>query len=194
LGSALSIAFAKGFLLPKISGAQSEDAAPTELLRALQDRLLMQPEHDLKIGFLLALIDTGERRSAVCADERLSAASAQIRRDPRTPAEQGEQIRSFSSVYRAEEVIDLIEGELEVNRGDTILITTDGLERNISKAGDSHGDGREPRPFLTSILDRCGPEQFDQQFALQSGLQRELQSGINRVAKKNHERPESRMI
>jgi hypothetical protein len=41
----------------------------------------------------------------------------------RTPAEHGEQIRSFSSVYRARRrVIELIEGELEVNRGDTILI------------------------------------------------------------------------
>ena len=184
LGSALSIAFAKGFLLPKISGAQSEDAAPTELLRALQDRLLMQPEHDLKIGFLLALIDTGERRVRYARTGDYPRLRLKSGATLRTPAEQGEQIRSFSSVYRAEEVIDLIEGELEVNRGDTILITTDGLERNISKPGDSQETDASLDHFLTSILDRCEPEQAGQQSGQQSGLQRELQSGINRVAKR----------
>ena len=185
LGSALSIAFAKGFLLPKISGAQSEDAAPTELLRALQDRLLMQPEHDLKIGFLLALIDAGERRVRYARTSDYPRLRLKSGATLRTPAEQGEQIRSFSSVYRAEEVIELIEGELEVNRGDTILITTDGLERNISKAGDARDADASLDHFLASILDRCGPGQTAGQTAgQQSDLQRDLQSGINRVAKR----------
>lgn len=181
LGSALSIAFAKGFLLPKISGAQSEDAAPTELLRALQDRLLMQPEHDLKIGFLLALIDAGERRVRYARTSDFPRLRLKSGATLRTPAEQGEQIKSFSSVYRAGEVIELIEGELEVNRGDTILITTDGLERNISKAGDARVADASLDHFLASILDRCGPGQTAGQQAV---MQRELQSGINRVAKR----------
>src|SRR5262249_4405982 len=60
LASALSIAFAKGFLTPRILGDGQSDNSPTEVMRGLQDRLAAMLDDETDIGLAYAVIDAGD--------------------------------------------------------------------------------------------------------------------------------------
>ncbi len=60
LPAALTIAFAKGFLMPKIKSEKHTDNSPTEIVRGLQTQLVRTMAQDEVMGFVYAVIDTGD--------------------------------------------------------------------------------------------------------------------------------------
>src|SRR5262245_47622674 len=60
IGSALSIAFAKGFLMPRIMGDGQADNSPTEIIRGLQDRLASMLDDKAGVGLAYAVIDAAD--------------------------------------------------------------------------------------------------------------------------------------
>ena len=60
LPAALTIAFAKGFLMPKIKNESISDNSPTEIVRGLQTQLVRTMSQDEVMGFVYAVVDTGD--------------------------------------------------------------------------------------------------------------------------------------
>lgn len=61
LPAALTIAFAKGFLMPKIKNENLSDNSPTEIVRGLQTQLIRTMAQDEVMGFVYAVIDTSDQ-------------------------------------------------------------------------------------------------------------------------------------
>lgn len=130
LGSALSIAFAKGFLMPKIKGLPRVDASPTELMRALQDQLTAKVDEDSSIGFALAVIDPEDRslRYARTGDyPRIHIGSPDGFKVPT------EIRKTFRSNYRPDETVQLIEGQIVLQPRDNVVFFTDGIARMLDQ-------------------------------------------------------------
>jgi hypothetical protein len=157
LGSALSIAFARGYLLPMVTGTLGDNHSPLELMRALCDRLLGDFGAESRIGFILALVDREEGvvRYARSGDyPRIRVYDGQSLLIP------PEMNRTFQSTSRPAEHFLLTEGRVGIQPGQTLLITTNGLERNLTEPG-------RLDKFLVPLL---GPEWRGNQPALQRRL------------------------
>jgi len=134
LGSALSIAFAKGFLMPKILNNRNADDSPTEILRGLQDRLtsLLDEESGLSLVYAVFDANDGQLRYArtgahpVVMVSRHNDASAFRQPDER-------EIR-FASIHhdatKKTEQIKVIEGITTLQEGDSVVLFTDGLAKD----------------------------------------------------------------
>jgi serine phosphatase RsbU (regulator of sigma subunit) len=135
LGSALSLAFAKGFLMPKlIGGCRMSDDSPSEILHALQERLTARmAETEAGLGIAYAVIDAsdGTVRYARTSDYPTILAGkshALIR-----PAEKELQFASVS-----ERKLRLIEGSFSLQPGESVILFTDGIARTWTENGSSH--------------------------------------------------------
>ncbi|MEP7339269.1 MAG: SpoIIE family protein phosphatase [Acidobacteriota bacterium] len=132
LGSALSIAYAKGYLMPKILNSRQADDSPTELIRGLQDRLASLLEEDDSLSLAYAVFDAndGQLRYArtgthpvvmVCKSHDASALL-------RLPDER--EIR-FASIHQDKvEQIKIVEGVTTLEEGDSVVLFTDGLDKD----------------------------------------------------------------
>jgi serine phosphatase RsbU (regulator of sigma subunit) len=145
LGSALSIAFAKGFLMPKVMGGKRSDDSPGDILHALQDRLMARlEEREAGIGIAYAVIDAadGTVRYARTADYPaiLAGKSYALVR----PEEK--ELRSVSNL-RPEWDARLIEGSLSLRPGESVILFTNGIARAWAD------DGSSPDVEFTKVLD-----------------------------------------
>ncbi len=132
LAAALSIAFAKGFLMPKIRTENRGDDSPSEIVRGLQTQLTTMRQRDETepeggLGFLYAVIDTadGTLRYARTgnAPQILIYGNGQDE-----PARQPEEHEVRFALDRAgETMISVLSGQCSVTTGDTVLLFTDGL-------------------------------------------------------------------
>lgn len=139
LGAALTIAYAKGFLMPKLSGQQSSgDDSPTEILRALQDKLTRMLPRDQNIGLAFAVLDTADgvlryARTGRYPQILLGRASTKAPHFASvTTAEEHEikfapHVQPASTAVEAPTPITIIEGRAELERGDQLLLFTGGL-------------------------------------------------------------------
>jgi serine phosphatase RsbU (regulator of sigma subunit) len=131
LGSALTIAYAKGFLMPRLSGQTNSDDSPTEILRGLQERLSRMLAHDEAIGLTFAVLDTGDgvlryARTGRFPQVLLARAS---QRAALAKAEEHE-IRFTTRAASSTDgppTISIVEGRAELERGDQLIIFTGGL-------------------------------------------------------------------
>jgi hypothetical protein len=142
LGAALTIAYAKGFLMPKLSGQQSNspssgDDSPTEILRALQDKLTRMLPRDQNIGLAFAVLDTADgvlryARTGKYPRILLGRADAKVTQPTLVTAAEEHEIKFTPHVQQSESAdevtpITIIEGRAELERGDQLLLFTGGL-------------------------------------------------------------------
>jgi len=141
LGSALSIAYAKGFLMPKIRNRYQTDDSPTEILRGLQDRLSSLLDKESGLGLAYAVIDAsdGRLRYARTGDHPTILVGRRGRSkgegfDLTSPEEREIQ---FSSHHRPEAELTIVEGAASLHAGDSVILFTDGLAKDWqqNKAG-----------------------------------------------------------
>src|SRR5262245_15226199 len=128
LGSALSIAFAKGYLMPKILGDGQSDNSPTEVIRGLQDRLAAMLDDEAGVGFAYVVIDDGALRYA-----RVGTHPAIMVANEKSPGQLSlpeEREIKFKSGRRAEADISVIEGSCQLGKGDSVAMLTDGIVKN----------------------------------------------------------------
>src|SRR5581483_3586149 len=134
LAAALSIAFAKGFLMPKISTENRGDDAPSEIVRGLQSQLAAmrqrdETEQEEGMGFLYAVLDTsdGTLRYArtgnapqilICGNGRDVAARRPEEHESRFPLDRS-----------GETTISVLSGHCSVETGDAVMLFTDGIAR-----------------------------------------------------------------
>ncbi len=130
LGSALSIAFAKGFLMPKILGDNRADNSPTEVIRSLQDRLAGMFDDETGVGLAYAVIDATDgtlRYSRVGTHPSILVAKAKSPDKLSTPEERE---LKFKSNRRAQSEVSVIEGEFMLGQGDSVMLFTDGIAKD----------------------------------------------------------------
>jgi serine phosphatase RsbU (regulator of sigma subunit) len=133
LGSALSIAFAKGFLMPKILGDNQADNSPTEVIRGLQDRLVTMLDDEAGVGLAWVVIDASDgtlRYSRVGTHPAIMVASEKSPDKLSLPEER--EIK-FKSGRGAEADISVIEGSYALGDGDSVVLLTDGIIRDWVK-------------------------------------------------------------
>lgn len=134
LGSALSIAYAKGFLMSKVGGqANSQkggDDSPTEVMRALQERLSQMLTHDDAIGLAYLVLDTsdGVLRYARTGKfpQVLVGRANRAGQAPEVERVSEYEIK-FSTRHAEQPPISVIEGRAEVEPGDYLIVYTGGL-------------------------------------------------------------------
>ncbi|MCI0338965.1 MAG: SpoIIE family protein phosphatase [Acidobacteria bacterium] len=132
LASALSIAFAKGFVMPKVAGRAYADNSPTEVIRGLQDRLMTQMGDEAGIGFMYAIIDatdgtlryarTGSHPSVLVAQES----------SPHSLVSPQENVLKFKSNLGSENDVGVTEGSIQLGPGDSLIFFTDGIVKNLA--------------------------------------------------------------
>jgi serine phosphatase RsbU (regulator of sigma subunit) len=138
LASALSIAFAKGFLMPKIVGTTRGDDSPVEIVRSLKSKLQRTLESDENMGFVYAVVDssdntvryarTGSYPRLVIGAPGDSAVSTPAESETRFEVhEKGKTTGTFT----------VHSGMRELADGESLLFFTDGIAAAINEEKDS---------------------------------------------------------
>jgi serine phosphatase RsbU (regulator of sigma subunit)/predicted membrane protein len=179
LGSALSIAFAKGFLLPKIKGDPARDPSPTELMRQLRNQLSPRVDEESQLGFVLAMIDAHDRtlryaRTGSFPIVRLVFASPESSPEGISLVEPTEISRTFPvelpAGLREPLPIQIVEGQVELPLGSCVLFLTDGIVKNFAQQ--------------EMDLDQVFPPMIgDPIHSTQSDLQESLTRTVKQIAK-----------
>ena len=129
LPAALTIAFAKGFLMPKIKSDKLSDNSPTEIVRGLQTQLVRTMAQDEVMGFVYAVIDT--------SDYTLRYAGTGDFPRPQINAHQvstKNRIEETEINFRlnAEKGFRVTEGICNLLPGDTVSLLSDGAVKMLS--------------------------------------------------------------
>jgi serine phosphatase RsbU (regulator of sigma subunit) len=171
LGSALSIAFAKGFLMPKILNNNYADNSPTEVIRSLQDRLVTMLDDEAGVGLAWVVIDASDgtlRYSRVGTHPSIMVANEKSPDKLSLPEER--EIR-FKSGRGAEADISVIEGAYALGQGDSVVLLTDGIVRDWTRNKTS------PDSELAKVLINARDNSSD-------GLQEALTKSVNECFKR----------
>ncbi len=137
LGSALSIAYAKGYLTPKILGDGQSDNSPTEIIRGLQDRIAAMIGAEEGVGFAYVVIDEETLLYA-----RVGSHPAIMVANNNSPGKLSlpeEREIKFKSGRRDEADISVIEGRYQLGRGDSVAMLTDGIVKSWKSNNSSPG-------------------------------------------------------
>lgn len=127
LGSAMAIAFAKGYLMPRLRNAGHADNSPTEILRGLQDKLSTRIDADSEgFGIAFAVIDSVDGNVRYARTSKYPAVLLADRASYTSPPE--ETTITFQTQSGGE--ISIIQGSLSVESGDSIIFFTDGISKN----------------------------------------------------------------
>jgi serine phosphatase RsbU (regulator of sigma subunit) len=175
LGAALTIAYAKGFLMPKIKGNTLADDSPTEIVRSLQDRLSSLLGTDGKVGLAYAVLDPtdGVLRYARIGDYPRVFVQQQEHNDKLRVPEESE--LKFSATRGGDEPIRLIQGRCELEPGDGLVLFTDGIAKSLAQRR------KRPEEELSQIL----VERSDAH--LQEALMKVVNESVNRARKEGQE-------
>jgi serine phosphatase RsbU (regulator of sigma subunit) len=171
LGSALSVAFAKGFLMPKILGNNQTDNSPTEIIRSIQDRLVTMLKDEAGVGLAYAVIDTSDRsvRYSRVGDHPSIRVASEKSPDKLSLPE--ERVVKFKSGRGAEADISVIEGTCALGEGDSVVLLTDGIVRDWNRNKSS------PDAELAKVLSGARKNDSD-------GLQEALTKSVNECSKR----------
>ncbi|HKQ72836.1 MAG TPA: SpoIIE family protein phosphatase [Blastocatellia bacterium] len=173
LGSALSIAFAKGYLMPKILGDSQSDNSPTEVIRGLQDRLTTMLDEDAGVGFAYVVIDDGTLRYARVGTHPVIMVSNE--KSPGQLSFPEEREIKFKSGRRAEADISVIEGSYQLGKGDSVAMLTDGIVKYLKS------DKTNPDAELSKLLINAGRNDS-------ASLQEELDKSVKELSKRARKR------
>src|SRR5262245_25842598 len=177
LGSALSIAFAKGFLMPRILGDGQSDNSPTEVIRSLQDRLVAMLDDEAGVGLAYAVIDAGDgtlRYARVGTHPAIMIANEKSPGQLSPPEEREIKFKSNrKDGKRGDDDISVIEGSCALGPGDSVAMLTDGIVKgwNNSKTN----PGAELSKVLTNARHDSG--------ALQKALDKSVKLCSKRARK-----------
>lgn len=129
LPAALTIAFAKGFLMPKIKNDTLSDNSPTEIVRGLQTQLMRTMAQDEVMGFVYAVIDSSDQtlRYAGIGDFPRPRINAQNGNRP-TQLEENE----INFQLDSENKFRVIEGFCPLDPGDSVTLLSDGAVKMLS--------------------------------------------------------------
>lgn len=181
LASALSIAFAKGFLMPKISGSSRGDDSPTEIVRSLQSRLLRTIDRDLSVGLVYCVVDSSDRtvryaRTGVFPRVIVGREAKSVHEAlPATPEEQETTFLVKSvSTGETDEAFTVVSGMSEINPGDCLVLFTDGIAAAIS-------EGKQTA--AGDIWQEISSHPLDSPLNLQKAVHRVLESTSKRAQK-----------
>jgi serine phosphatase RsbU (regulator of sigma subunit) len=178
LGSALSIAFAKGFLTPRILGDGQSDNSPAEVMRGLQDRLAAMLDDEAGLGLAYAVIDAGD---GTLRYARVGTHPVVMVADEKSPGQLSlpeEREIKFKSNRKegigADADISVIEGSCALGPGDSVAMLTDGIVKYWKNAQTG------PAAELTKVLsDAHGADSA----ALQEALDKNVK-GLSKRARK----------
>ncbi|HEY6401267.1 MAG TPA: SpoIIE family protein phosphatase, partial [Blastocatellia bacterium] len=174
LGSALSIAFAKGFLTPRILGNDQSDNSPTEIMRGLQDRLAAMLDDESGIGLAYVVLDPGDgtmRYARVGTHPVIMVANE---KSPGRLSLPEERELKFKSDKRDGVDISVIEGSYSLGESDSVAMLTDGIIKNWKNSNTS------PDTELSNVLSAAGgPDSA----ALQVALDKSIQASSKRARK-----------
>jgi serine phosphatase RsbU (regulator of sigma subunit) len=180
LGSALSVAFAKGFLTPRILGDGQSDNSPTEVMRGLQDRLAAMLGAEAGIGLAYVVIDSGDgtlRYARVGTHPVIMVANEKSPGRLSLPEEREIKFKSAKSAKsqrRAETDISVIEGNYSLGEGDSVALLTDGIIKNWKS------NNTTPDAELSKVLNNLGGAGSP---TLQAALDKSIQAGSKRARK-----------
>lgn len=190
LGSALSIAFAKGFLMPKILGNTQADDSPTEVIRGLQSRLATLLDEESGVGLAYVVIDAADGRlryartgpfpKIVVGNGNNSENLIQLSENEIRFSVQGDSTKQFT----------VIEASHHLGEGESVVVYTDGLTKNLQQAkstpdvelakvlkSSSRKDTEGLQQALTDTINKCS------QRARKQGSEDDLTALIVRVDK-----------
>jgi serine phosphatase RsbU (regulator of sigma subunit) len=175
LGSALSIAYAKGFLMPKIQNRYQTDDSPSEILRGLQDRLSSLLDKESGLGLAYAVIDAADGRLRYARTGSHPAIyvgrkGGQTNKDFHLAAAKEQEIR-FASHYTVETELTIVEGAAKLDAGDSVVLFTDGLAKDWQQ-----NKGTPEREFA-SVLKEASGKSSDE-------LQQKLTDKVSACAKR----------
>lgn len=166
LGSALSIAFAKGFLMPKILGKSDADDSPTEILRGLQSRLAELLDEESAVGLAYLVIDAGDGRLRYARTGTFPAVMVTKADELLKPEET--EIRF--TVRGTDKKFTVTEGSHDLASGEGVVIYTDGLAKYWEY------DEKSPESELARVLKSSSDKGADV-------LQKALNDSINKCSK-----------
>jgi len=149
LASALSIAYAKGYLMPRLRDETGRDTAPAETMRGLQVRLLSMLDEGRGTGVTFAVVDAAEGtlRYARTGDyPRVMVSRGGAGGHMLTPEERA--VR-FAAAGGAPEIL-VTEGHFQLAEGDEVVLLTDGIPRSLA------GAGRAPEAEFQRLLGADG--------------------------------------
>ena len=179
LGSALSIAFAKGFLMPRIMGGGQSDNSPTEVVRGLQDRLAAILDDEVGVGLAYAVIDADDgtlRYARVGTHPAIMVANENSPGQLSLPEEREIKFKSNRKEGRlADSDISVIEGSCAIGEGDSVAMITDGIVKNWKK------DKTGPAAELSRVL-------TDARGADSAALQEALDKSVKECSKRARKR------
>ena len=191
LASALSIAFAKGFLMPKINASSKGDDSPTEIVRGLQARLRRTLGQDSGMGFVYAIFDPSDntlRYARTGVYPRIIIGSphadqpAPAPGDP--PATPDEQETTFHlgagarSPEDSEQTFTVTSGMRDIRPGDCLVVYTDGIAAALSE-GKHSGASNLWNEFSAQDLESTADLQEALRNALDSTKKRAQKLGIS---------------
>ncbi len=171
LGSAMAIAFAKGYLMPRLRNVGHADNSPTEILRGLQEKLSTRIDadsDDKEFGIAFAVIDSVDGNVRYARTSKYPAVLLADRTSYTSPPE--ETTINFQTQTGGE--ISIIQGALTVESGDSIIFFTDGISKNWDYSKSS------AREEFARIL--AAAREDDSR-----GLQEKLDSSIDECAKRS---------
>lgn len=179
IGSALSIAFAKGFVMPRIKSDRYADNSPIEVVRSLQKQMAGGSGDLLSgdIGLAFAVIDTSDgtvRYARTAGYPRILVAR---------PAGESRQIATGEerSLRYSQDGgsgdYSITAAEINLDAGDSVIFYTDGLARMWS------GDGSTPEAGFAEFLDDCDdcePSEMNEKLTgkIEEAARRARRSGV----------------
>lgn len=171
LGSALSIAFAKGFLMPKIMGNTQADDSPTEVIRGLQSRLATLLDEESAVGLAYVVIDAADGRLRYARAGAFPLVMAAKKNDSDGLLKLEETEIKFSVRGNSSKHVVVTEGSFNLDEGDSVVIYTDGLAKNLQQVKNT------PDAELAKVLKNAREKTTDE-------LQRALTDSINKCSQR----------
>ena len=162
LASALSIAFAKGYILPKVTGSRHSDDSPLEIVRGLQSQLRKSVSHTSEMGIVYAVFDSSEKtiRYARTGAYPRVYVGRQSESSAMSPTEDE---NKFGSTHGAvPESFTVASGLLDLEPGDTVMVFTDGI---------AHATGRSVEGVADSLWRDIRADATDSPEKLQRDLE-----------------------
>ncbi len=125
LAAALMIAYAKGYLMPRLKSESYDDNSPTEIVRGLQTQLVKtMAEEDLS-GFIYAVFDTD--------DQTLRYAGTGNFPRPYVNAKSQTEERKIKFSLPEQNIIEVTEGRCELQSGETLTLLSDGAQKLLNQ-------------------------------------------------------------
>lgn len=170
LGSALTIAFAKGFLMPRIESG----IAPGDVLCSLQTQLAPMLESNEELTVAFAVIDS--RRQTISYARTGEYPRVYLARSDSSRASSGDRIaevsRSWSTSSETDDKCAIREATLQVGAGDTVMFFTDGIGKSLKVEHSS------PDKFTRMVSGQTSRKKTD------ATLQHNLDKTISRQARR----------